>query len=292
MAFPCSAAAGGAEGVETPFLDIDHARHYANAAAAMTAIEAVGKRIAAEGLPEWCRPLVCGFAGYGNVSRGAQEIFDLLPVTVVEPEDLGSIPDAGDVCFKTVFREQHMVEPVDAGVSFDLPGYFAAPEGYRSRFAPYLRHLTVLVNGIYWDARCPRLVTNDSLRDLFSAPDRARLRVIADISCDIEGAIEATVRATDPGNPSFVYEPATGRTIDGVEGVGPVIMAVDTLPCELPVDASTDFSRAFAPLVPILADADWGASLDASGLPPELIRATIVYHGQLTEPYRYLRQSV
>ena len=279
-----------AEGLETPFLDIEQASRYADATAAKAAVEAVGKRIATEGLPAPCRPLVCGFAGYGNVSLGAQEIYDLLPVEEIEPAALGAIPAAAAVCFKTVFREEHMVEPVTAGAGFDLSDYFANPDRYRGRFTPYLPTLTILVNGIYWDARYPRLVTKQALGDLYAEPGQGRLRVIADISCDIEGAIECTVRATDPGNPSFVYEPATGTTIDGVEGEGPVIMAVDTLPCELPVDASTDFSRAFGPFVPALANADWDAPLGDSGLPPELLRATIVYQGELTEPYRYLQK--
>jgi alpha-aminoadipic semialdehyde synthase len=70
------------------------------------------------------------------------------------------------------------------------------------------------------------------------------------------------------------------------------VLAVDFLPCELPVDASRFFSEAVRGFVPALAKADWNAALSKSGLPPELQRATIVYHGQLTEPYRYLAEFV
>jgi alpha-aminoadipic semialdehyde synthase len=119
-----------------------------------------------------------------------------------------------------------------------------------------------------------------------------KLRLIADITCDIEGAIECTVKATDPGEPAFVYDPQTGTIVDGIVGDGLVVLAVDTLPCELPVDASIDFSRALRPLVPALAAADFSVPLEASGLPPELQGATIVYRGKLTERYRYLEESL
>jgi alpha-aminoadipic semialdehyde synthase len=90
----------------------------------------------------------------------------------------------------------------------------------------------------------------------------------------------------------YVYDPDTGRTRDGVAGRGPVVLAVDFLPCELPVDASEAFSEALLPFIGALAKADLSASLSESGLPPELQRATIVYHGALTEPYRYLEEFV
>jgi alpha-aminoadipic semialdehyde synthase len=71
-----------------------------------------------------------------------------------------------------------------------------------------------------------------------------------------------------------------------------VILAVDILPCELPVDASTYFGQQLMPLMPALAKADFSRSLADSGLPPELQRATIVYQGELTPPYRYLESKV
>ena len=90
----------------------------------------------------------------------------------------------------------------------------------------------------------------------------------------------------------YVYEPRTGNVIDGVAGNGPVVLAVDILPCELPIDSSTFFSSTLSPFIPPLAKADLKAPLDQSGLPPELQRATIVYQGQLTPPYEYLKSHL
>jgi alpha-aminoadipic semialdehyde synthase len=113
--------------------------------------------------------------------------------------------------------------------------------------AAYLPHLTVLVNGIYWEPGQPRVVGLDDLRALFLQDARPRLRVIGDISCDLHGSIEANVKITTPGDPVYVYDVVSRKPVGGVAGRGPVILAVDNLPCELPVDASQHFGgRALA----------------------------------------------
>jgi alpha-aminoadipic semialdehyde synthase len=113
--------------------------------------------------------------------------------------------------------------------------------------------------------------------------------VIGDISCDVNGSIECTVKATEPGNPVYVYDPATGTAKDGFEGQGPVMMAVDILPAEIPRESSADFSRVLASLLPELEKADFSKGFDGLLLPPELKRAVIVYQGELTPDYRYLK---
>jgi alpha-aminoadipic semialdehyde synthase len=280
------------EGIDNPFTNVQQAYHYKNLEHVRTEIAKIGERIARDGLPEPCTPLVCGFAGYGHVSQGAQEIYDLLPVKEVAPEDIGSIPPSPDVCFKVVFHERHMVERLDSSQPFDLQEYYTKPEGYRGRFSVYVPHLTVLVNGIYWEPKYPRLITYDLLHDLYGREHSPRLRVIGDISCDIEGSVECTVRATEPDDPVFVYEPRTGQFRDGVAGDGPIVLAIDHLPCELPVDSSIYFSRTLSPFIPALANADFKAPLVDSGLPPELTKATVLYQGELTERYRYLERFV
>lgn len=284
------------EGIASPFETVRRAYDYRDSDDAKRALAEVGERIRRDGLPETLRPMTIGFAGYGHVSMGAQEMAEALPLREVGPDQLAALPPAGDLVYKVVFREEHMVERMDAGgrgvPGFDLQEYYDHPDRYHGKFFPHVPHLSVLVNGIYWDARYPRLITRKQLRELYAAGDGRRLRVIADISCDVEGSIECTVRATDPGDPVYVYEPLTGHAPTGVAGDGPVILAVDILPCELPVDASRYFGQMLRPLVPALARADFSRELGDCGLPPELQRATIVYNGELTEPYRYLDPEV
>jgi alpha-aminoadipic semialdehyde synthase len=282
------------EGLETPLADLRQAFGYDGLAAAKRAIAAVGAALSQDGVPPAVAPLVCGFAGYGNVSAGAQEIYDLLEPEEVSPAELASVdPDDRSRCYKVVFREEHLVDRGD-GSPFELQRYYDHPEAYRPVFAErHLASLTLLVNCIYWTERYPRLVTLDDLRALYGEKGRPRLRVIGDISCDIDGSVEATVKATEPDRPVFVYDLDRGAAVDGVAGHGPVIMAVDNLPAELPRDASESFSSALLPLVPALAAADLEApTLASCGLPAPLERAVIVYRGELAPDYRYLDEHL
>jgi len=283
------------EGIRpNPFEDMRQALGYETLADAQTAVSAAGERIRSEGLPEALSPFVCAFAGYGNTYRGAAEVFDLLPFRDVEPGEVPGLfasgpPDRHSV-YKAVFHEEHTVEPVSSWDRFELQDYYLHPEKYRSRFETYLPYLSLLVNCIYWESKYPRLVTLDGLRKLYSGDRSPRLKVIGDISCDIGGAVECTVRCTDPGHPLFVYDPLTGKDSLGIEGRGPVVLAVDNLPCELPVDASQHFGDMLLPFVPALARCPWEGPIDELPLPPELLRAVIVHRGRLAPSYAYLER--
>lgn len=282
------------EGWHTPLERILPAHHYGTTDRAKEELRAVGAAMS-DGLPEALCPIVIGFAGYGNVSTGAQEMLACLPVEEIAPSELVDVVSRQaprDRLLKVVFKEEHLVEPIDRSRPFDLADYYANPEGYRSVFNRYWPSLTVLLNGIYWDARYPRLITKEHLQREITGPVRPRLRVVGDVSCDIEGSIEFTVSATTPDEPIYVYDPIHRATVPGVAGCGPVVMAVDNLPCEFPREASEAFSRALVPFVPAFAAADYGASLEESGLPDEVRRATILWHGKLTPPFAYLERHV
>ncbi len=281
------------EGIRpNPFEDIHQALDYATLAEAQTAVSAAGERIRTEGLPEALTPFVCAFTGYGNTYRGAAEVFDLLPYREIAPREVPATGEASPperhAVYKAVFHEEHTVEPASPWDRFDLQDYYAHPEKYHPVFDTYLPHLSVLVNCVYWEPRYPRLVTLESLRRLFGGPKPPRLRVIGDISCDVGGSVECTVRSTDSGDPVFVYDPLTGLDSLGVEGRGPVVLAVDNLPCELPVDASQHFGDMLLPFVPALARCPWDEPLERLPLPPEILRAVIVHRGQFAPSYAYL----
>ena len=278
------------EGIASPFSRMQQAYHYRDVAHAKEEVAKIGEDIRRHGLPQSLRPFVCGFAGYGQVSNGAQEVYDQLPIETITPAQLASLPPSPHTCYKVVFREEDMVERLQPSPKFDLQEYYKQPELYRGRFAGYVPHLSMLVNCIYWEPKYPRLVTLDQLRELYGKGASPRLRVIGDISCDLNGSVECTVKCTKPDHPVFVYDPVKGTAQDGVEGCGPVVLAVDFLPCELPVDSSRFFSRALQPFVVPLAHADFRRPFGQCGLPPELERATILYQGELTPSYRYLEK--
>mgnify|MGYP000986554059 FL=1 len=282
------------EGVPNPFSGIRQPYLYQSLDEIKAVIREVGDRIRTDGLPPQLTPFICGFTGYGNVSRGAQEIFDLLGGRELDPADVrGGLPkldEARHVCHKVVFHERHLVEPVSQQTVFELKDYYEHPEKYRSVFMEYVPNLNVLVNCIYWTTRYPRLITLDDFRGLFSGPKHPTLRVIGDISCDIDGSIEATVKATSVDSPMFVYDPVSGRTTDGFEGPGIVIMSIENLPCEIAREASIDFSRVLTPFVPGISRADFDLPGEQMGLGREIRDAVILKKGALTPPYQYINQ--
>jgi saccharopine dehydrogenase (NAD+, L-lysine-forming) len=277
------------EDIRSPFEQIRKAHEYADLAEAKSAIRKVGKQIIRHGLPQAVHPLIIGFAGYGNVSRGAQEVFDLLPVQALYPRNLVEHQRISPNSLgKVVFKEEDMVEPISPGTAFELQDYYDYPDRYRGVFATYIPYLTVLMNGIYWTDRYPRLVTIEYLKSLFAEGDPPRLRVIGDISCDVNGAIECNVGATTPGDPIYVYDPISGGAQLGYQGRGVVVLAVDNLPAQLPRESSTHFSETLLPFVPEIAHADYSASFEDSGLSDKIRRAVIAWRGKLTPDYHYL----
>ncbi len=283
------------DGMETPFSRIRQMRTYKTLDEAKAAIREAGETIRTSGLPRTIHPLVIGVAGYGNVSRGVQEILDLLPIREIRPQDVASVATdlnaPHDTLYKVIFRSGDCVRPISPDARFDRQDYYRfGREKYESCFDDYVPYLDLLVNCVYWDSRYPRLVTMDICRKLWGGGKYPALRVIADISCDIEGAIQCTVRSTDPGKPVYVYRPDTGETIDGFEGHGPVILAEDMLPAELPRESSDHFSKILKKFIPAIISADYMVPFEALNLPPELKRAVILYKGQLTPDYKYIEQ--
>jgi len=284
------------EGIKSPFADIRQTIHYASLVEAREAIQKAGWEVHNRGLDASLVPLVFGFTGYGHVSQGAQEIFNLLPFQEILPGEVKDLVRkkhySEKKIYKTVFKEEHLVVPKPGRPGFDLQDYYHNPQNYRPVLGSFLPFLTVLVNAIYWAPQYPRFVTKKTLRKLWTGPSAPRLRVIGDITCDIDGSIECTVRSTDPAHPVFTYDVEKDEAADGFAGRGPVVMAVDNLPAEISLESSAFFSQTLMPFIPGLVRADYNNKFDSCGLPPELKKATILFRGELTPDYEYMREFI
>jgi len=282
------------EGIKNPFSEIKKTFEYRGLENAKKHIVDVAEEIKRSGIPKEMRPLVCGFSGYGNVSQGAQEIFHILPHKEISPQDLISNKNVFDesqhILYKVVFKESDLVEPKNPNDKFELQDYYDNPNKYKSKFEQYIPKLTILMNCIYWDTPYPRLLTLDYLKTTWSESENQKLKVIGDISCDIDGAIQCTVKSTEPGTPVYVVNPIDLSVVDGVEGPGPVIMAVDNLPCELAEEASKSFSKVLVNFIPQLMKADYIVNFKDLNLPEELRKGMILYRGKLTPEYKYLEK--
>jgi saccharopine dehydrogenase (NAD+, L-lysine-forming) len=279
-------------GIETPFAAVRRAHQYDSVNAARKHLTDISRKIQQDGLPQELCPFTVGILGYGNVSKGAQAIFDCLPTERIPADALNAFvaKDRGNrrMVYVTVFKEQDLVKPIAADAAFDLQEYFDHPQRYESQFEQFLPSVTLLVNAVYWEKRYPRFVTWAGLKRLAETASPLKLSGIADITCDTSGSIECNVKSTDSDMPAYRVNPLARTTHDGHLGPGIVLLAVDNLPCELPNDSSTFFSNQLRPFVPGLLAADYDSSLETSGLPPEIQKAVIVYNGKLTRDYEYL----
>ena len=285
-----------AEGIRSPFRKMRYASTYGCLREAREDLGEIADAIRKHGLPREITPCVCAFTGYGRVSTAAQELFDLLPTVEIEPEDLERVVRSGmnsdRVLYKVVLHKPHLFQHVTPGRGFDAHDFHDHPESYASRFEKYVPHLTMIINGIYWEPRFPRILTKKYMKALYARVRHPRLRVIGDITCDIDGSIELTVKETDATNPVYVYDPVSGRLRDGWKGRGPVILAVDKLPAELPREASESFGTALLPFVRQLAHAEFSRPMSTLLLAEELKHAVIVHRGRLRPAYAHLRALV
>jgi alanine dehydrogenase len=215
--------------------------------------------------------------GYGRVGHGAVEIIDLLPIKEVAPEEFLTQEFDGPV-FTHLEAEDYFGRK--DGKPFSKQEFYSQPELYTSTFARYLNVAQMYVPCHYWNNKSPFIVTAEDLKS-----PKLRTSVIADISCDIAGPIASTIRPSKIADPIYGYDPQTGEEADFMKEGVIAVMAVDNLPCELPLDASEDFGNELLKhVLPALLKDD----------PDQIIsRATETNkEGQLTEYYSYLQDFV
>lgn len=280
-------------GIETPFARIKQAHTYNSLEDIKKVISEVGQEIIEEGLPVELNPVTIGFTGYGNVSKGAQEIAALLPIKEVDPEEFLALSRKknlpNNVLYKVVFKEWHLSKHKNGNEDFELSDYYAHPENYVSDFEQYIPHLSILMNCMYWDDRYPRIVTKDYLEKLFTK-NIPKLTVIGDVTCDPDGSIECMHKGTLIEDPVFVYNPFTRKPTMGFKGEGLLIMAVDILPSELPRESSMAFSDALFKYIKPIATADYSKDFASLDLPAPIKKAMILHQGKLTPDFLYLKK--
>lgn len=210
--------------------------------------------------------------GGGRVGKGAMGVLERAGVQRVPPDDLLHGTATGPVY--TVLGSADLYRRTD-GKPFDKAAFHGDPAGHEARFLPFVRRAHLYMACHFWDPRGPKILPAEDLRDA-----QRTLEVIADISCDVNGPIDSTLRASTIEAPFYGYDPATGAEKPaGMHGTL-TVMAVDNLPCELPRDASEAFGRDLIERVlPFLVGPD------EEGM---IARATIARQGALTERFGHL----
>jgi len=236
---------------------------------------------------------VIGVLGHGNVSKGVQEVLGLLKSKSIHPRDMKDFAwherrDHKDI-FHMIFLREEKLRSKD-GNNFYFEEYLKNPDGFESNLDHYLPYMTLLFNCSYWDKRFPRLVPEAMLQKLFRSHSKPKLSLIGDLSCDVEGTIEITKKVTTPEDPVFIYNPKTGKVMEGYEGAGVAVLAVDNLPCEMSTDASRDFSDQIRDYLYQIATHTALDLTEHAAIPRELRQAVITQKGKLTPDFQHLKK--
>lgn len=220
-------------------------------------------------------PMRIVVTGSGRVATGAIEVLDHLGIRQVEPEEY--LKHQYEEAVYAQLKIHHLYQrKSDHG--FEMQEFFDHPDRYESIFAPYTKATDLMINAIYWDPNAPVYFTREAMqRPEFS------IQTIADITCDIEGSIPATLRATTIDDPVMGYDPATHQEVAPYQPHTIDIMSVDNLPNELPRDASADFGDQ-------LIENVWDELIHGKGT--MLDRATIAQDGHLGTNFQYLENYV
>lgn len=212
--------------------------------------------------------------GGGRVGGGAIDVLEKAGVQRVAPAEFLQARNARPVF--TVLGSEDLYERID-GAPFDKRAFHTDPSGHRARFLPYARCAHLYMACHFWDPRGPKILSRTDLRD-----PGLSLRVVADISCDVGGPIDSTLRASTISDPLFGYDRETATECAVGRPGSVTVMAVDNLPCELPRDASTSFGRDLLDhVLPHLT------GRDEEGM---IARATIARDGRLTERFAHLAE--
>lgn len=179
------------------------------------------------------KPIKILITGHGRVASGAVEILKLSGIDKVSVEDyLNKEFD------KTVYAQAHVdhynKRSDDGG--FDHDEFYSNPSLYASDFLKFTQKTNLYIACHYWDSRAPYLFTKEDAK-----ANNFMIKMIADISCDIDGPVASTLRPSTIASPFYGYDPMNEKECDFYEINSIGVMAIDNLPCELPRDASDYF---------------------------------------------------
>ncbi len=214
--------------------------------------------------------------GNGKVGGGAKEILEAMNIRQVTVEEY----------LDTIFDEPVYVQ-IDVldyskrkdGKILDKNDFYKNPGEYEGDFMRFAKVSDMYIAGHFYGDGAPFIFTRDDAksRDF-------NIKLVADISCDIDGPVASTIRSSTIADPIYGYDPETETEIDYKDPKAITVMAVDNLPCELPKDASEGFGEMFlTSVIPAFFNEDKDGILE---------RARMTQRGRLTKRYSYLQDYV
>ena len=221
-------------------------------------------------------PLKFVITGTGKVGNGAKEVLDAIKIKEVSVEN-----------YLTKNYTQAVYTQIDVldynkrndGQVLDFTDFYNNPKEYISDFEKFTKVSDIYITGHFHANDAPVILT----REMLQSKD-CKIKVVADVSCDVNGPIACTLRSSTIAEPLYGYFPNEDKEVDVFHPAAIVVMAVDNLPCELPKDASEGFGEMFLEhVIPAFFNEDKDGILQ---------RAKITEKGKLTPRYSYLQDYV
>lgn len=214
--------------------------------------------------------------GNGKVGNGAKEILDAMKIKEV------SISEYLDTSFEEPVYVQIDVLDYNKrkdGEIKDKNDFYINPQEYIGDFMRFAKVSDMYIAGHFFGDGAPYIFTREDAKS-----KDFNIKVIADISCDIDGPVASTIRSSTIADPIYGYDPQTESEVDFKHPDAITVMAVDNLPCELPKDASEGFGEMFLKhVIPAFFNDDKDGVLK---------RAKMTENGKLTSRYSYLQDYV
>ncbi|MDN3677300.1 NAD(P)-dependent oxidoreductase [Flavobacterium paronense] len=215
--------------------------------------------------------------GYGKVGMGAKEILDGMKIKQVSPDDF-----LNKIYSQPVYTQIDVLDynkRLDGKVVTDNSDFYKNPEAYISNFERFTKVADIFIAGHFHGNGAPDILTLEMLQ----AAD-CKIKIVADISCDVEGPIACTIRSSTIAAPFYGFLPIENKEVPFTHPGSIMVMAVDNLPCELPKDASEGFGEMFMEyVIPAFFNKDKDGILQ---------RAKMTENGKLTERFAYLQDYV
>jgi len=211
--------------------------------------------------------------GSGRASKGARELLKHANIKQVSINDyLKNKYDEAIFC--NISAKKH-VERKDGKVS-SYKDYILNPHEYNSKVKNYLYNTDMLIACHYWDPKFPKLFSSKQINEF------KNLKIIGDVTCDINGSVPTTIRSTSISKPYYSINTDSLKEIE-LNNKGIAVMAVDNLPSELPKDASEEFGNSvISEILPYLLNKDDG----------RINRATTASNGKFFSNFIYLNDFI
>ena len=221
-------------------------------------------------------PMKILLSGTGKVARGAKEIIDHLKIK--------EISDALYLTSKFTEPVYCMVDVMEYNKRKDgkvgnKQQFYKDPFSYESNFMGYAKETDMFIAGHFYGNNAPFIFTREDAKS-----SDFNINLVGDISCDVDGPVASTIRASTIVDPFYGYDPETEKEVAFDAKHAITVMAVDNLPCELPKDASVGFGEMFLEnVIPAFFNDDERGILK---------RAKITQNGKLTKRFAYLQEYV